>query len=138
MQNQKHYQKQWWQNKIAYQIYPKSFRDSNGDGIGDIVGIIEKLDYLKSLGIGLLWISPVYVSPCADQGYDISNYYEIDPMFGTMEDMQQLIEEANKREIKILMDLVVNHCSDEHEWFKKACLNPEGEYGNFPFSFLAK
>lgn len=130
-------EKKWWHNRIAYQIYPKSFRDSNGDGIGDIVGIIEKLDYLKSLGIGLLWISPVYVSPCADQGYDISNYYEIDPMFGTMEDMNKLLEEANKRDIKILMDLVVNHCSDEHEWFRKACLDPEGEYGKY-FYFAKK
>ena len=103
----------------------------------NIVGIIEKLDYLKSLGIGLLWISPVYVSPCADQGYDISNYYEIDPMFGTMEDMEKLLEEANKRDIKILMDLVVNHCSDEHEWFRKACLDPEGEYGKY-FYFAKK
>ncbi len=130
-------EKKWWHNKIAYQIYPKSFRDSNGDGIGDIVGIIEKLDYLKSLGIGLLWISPVYVSPCADQGYDIANYYDIDSMFGTMEDMDKLLEEANKRDIKILMDLVVNHCSDEHEWFKKACLDPEGEYGKY-FYFAKK
>ena len=124
-------EQKWWQDKIAYQIYPKSFRDSNGDGIGDIPGIIEKLDYLKSLGIGILWISPVYVSPCADQGYDIADYFQIDPMFGTMEDMERLLKEAEKRDIKILMDLVVNHCSDEHEWFRKACADPEGEYGKY-------
>lgn len=130
-------EKKWWHGKIAYQIYPKSFQDTNGDGIGDIPGIIKHLDYLKSLGIGILWISPVYVSPCADQGYDIADYYQIDPMFGTMEDMEQLIREAEKRNIKILMDLVVNHCSDEHEWFQKACADPEGEYGKY-FYFAKK
>lgn len=113
-------EKQWWQNRTAYQIYPKSFLDTNGDGIGDLPGIIEKLDYLKDLGIGILWISPVYVSPCADQGYDIADYYGIDPKFGTMEDMDRLLAEAKKRDIAVLMDLVVNHCSDEHEWFQKA------------------
>lgn len=130
-------EKKWWHNKIAYQIYPKSFQDTNGDGIGDIPGIIQHLDYLEKLGIGILWISPVYVSPCADQGYDIADYYQIDPMFGTMEDMELLIKEAEKRNIKILMDLVVNHCSDEHEWFKKACADPEGEYGKY-FYFAKK
>ena len=89
--------KKWWQDKIAYQIYPKSFQDTNGDGIGDIPGIIKRLDYLKKLGIGILWISPVYVSPCADQGYDIADYYAIDPMFGTMEDMEQLLKEAEEK-----------------------------------------
>lgn len=124
-------EEKWWHNKTAYQIYPKSFYDSNGDGIGDIRGIIEKLDYLKELGIGILWISPVYLSPCTDQGYDIADYYQIDPQFGTMEDMDALLSEAKKRGIHILMDLVVNHCSDEHQWFKKACEDPEGEYGKF-------
>lgn len=123
--------KEWWHGKVAYQIYPKSFSDSNGDGIGDLTGIMEKLDYLKELGIDLVWISPVYLSPCADQGYDIADYYEIDPVFGTMEDMDRLIEEAKKRGIGIVMDLVVNHCSDEHEWFRKACPDPEGEYGKY-------
>jgi oligo-1,6-glucosidase len=123
--------KEWWHGKTAYQIYPKSFYDSNHDGIGDIRGIVEKLDYLKELGIDLIWISPVYLSPCADQGYDISDYYQIDPVFGTMEDMDQLLEEAKKRGIGVVMDLVVNHCSDEHEWFKKACEDPEGEYGKY-------
>lgn len=122
-------ERKWWHGKTAYQIYPKSFYDSNGDGIGDLRGIIEKLDYLKELGIGILWISPVYVSPCADQGYDIADYYQIDPVFGTMEDMDLLLEEAKKRDIAVLMDLVVNHCSDEHEWFQKALKDPEGEYG---------
>lgn len=123
--------KEWWHGKTAYQIYPKSFCDSNGDGIGDIPGITGKLDYLKELGVDLVWISPVYLSPCADQGYDIADYYRIDPVFGTMEDMDRLLEEAKKRDIGVVMDLVVNHCSDEHEWFRKACADPEGEYGRY-------
>lgn len=121
----------WWHDKIAYQIYPKSFFDANGDGIGDLKGIIEKLDYLKELGVDIVWISPVYLSPCADQGYDIADYYQIDPMFGTMEDMDLLLAEAKKRDMGILMDLVVNHCSDEHEWFQKAIEDPDGEFGEF-------
>ena len=123
--------RKWWHDKVAYQIYPKSFYDSNGDGIGDIPGIISKLDYLADLGIDILWLSPCYQSPLADQGYDISDYYRIDPRFGTMEDMEKLIAEAKKRGICILMDLVVNHCSDEHEWFRKACEDPDGTYGNY-------
>ena len=124
-------ERKWWHNKVAYQIYPKSFYDSNGDGIGDIPGIIEKLDYLKELGVDIIWLSPVYRSPLADQGYDISDYYNIDPRFGTMEDMDRLLAEAAKRDLHIVMDLVVNHCSDEHEWFRRACEDPEGEYGRF-------
>lgn len=123
--------RKWWHDKVAYQIYPKSFCDSNGDGIGDIPGIISKLDYLQDLGVDIIWLSPCYPSPLADEGYDISDYYDIDPRFGTMADMEQLIEEAKKRNMYILMDLVVNHCSDEHEWFKKACEDPNGKYGNF-------
>lgn len=123
--------KKWWHDKVVYQIYPKSFYDSNGDGIGDIPGIISKLDYLKELGADILWLSPVYKSPLADQGYDIADYYAIDPRFGTMKDMDRLIAEAKKRDMYILMDLVVNHCSDEHEWFQKAVQDPEGKYGNF-------
>lgn len=123
--------RQWWHNKVAYQIYPKSFYDSNGDGIGDIQGILAKLDYLKELGVDLLWISPVYASPLADQGYDISDYYKIDPRFGTLEDMEELIRQAKERDMYILMDLVVNHCSDEHEWFRKACEDPDGKYGKY-------
>ena len=124
-------EKKWWQDKVAYQIYPKSFYDTNGDGIGDLPGIIEKLDYLKELGVDIVWLSPCYRSPLADQGYDISDYYDIDPRFGTMEDMDRLIAEAKKRDMYIVMDLVVNHCSDEHEWFKKACKDPYGKYGRF-------
>ena len=124
-------QKKWWHGKTAYQIYPKSFLDTNGDGIGDLRGIISKLDYLKDLGVDIVWLSPIYVSPLADQGYDIADYYNIDPRFGTMEDMDELLSEAKKRDMYILMDLVVNHCSDEHEWFKKACEDPDGPYGKF-------
>ena len=124
-------ERKWWHGKVAYQIYPRSFMDSNGDGIGDIPGIISKLDYLKDLGVDIVWISPIYPSPFADQGYDISDYYNIDPCFGTLEDMDTLLKEAQKRDMYILMDLVVNHCSDEHEWFEKACQDPDGEYGNF-------
>ena len=123
--------KKWWHDKVAYQIYPKSFCDANGDGIGDIRGIISKLDYLKELGVDIVWLSPSYPSPLADEGYDISDYYGIDPRFGTMEDMEELIAEANKRDMYILMDLVVNHCSDEHEWFRKACEDPDGKYGKY-------
>ncbi|WP_367565325.1 alpha-glucosidase [Lacrimispora sp.] len=123
--------KQWWHDKVAYQIYPKSFKDTNQDGVGDLRGVIEKLDYLKDLGVDILWLSPIYCSPLADQGYDISDYYNIDPRFGTMEDMDELIAEAKKRNMYILMDLVVNHCSDEHQWFQKAMKDPEGEYGKY-------
>ncbi|WP_252243265.1 MULTISPECIES: alpha-glucosidase [unclassified Clostridium] len=123
--------KKWWHDKVAYQIYPKSFNDSNGDGIGDLRGIINKLDYLKELGVDIIWISPVYCSPMVDQGYDISDYYNIDPRFGTMEDMDELLKEAKSRDMHILMDLVVNHCSDQHEWFKKAIADPDGEYANY-------
>ena len=123
--------RKWWHDKVAYQIYPKSFYDSNDDGIGDIPGIIRKLDYLKDLGIDIIWLSPVYRSPMADQGYDIADYYDIDPRYGTMENMEELLAEAKKRNMHILMDLVVNHCSDEHEWFQKALADPEGEYGDY-------
>ena len=123
--------RKWWHGKTAYQIYPKSFCDSNGDGIGDLRGVISKLDYLQALGIEIVWLSPVYRSPLADQGYDISDYYSIDPRFGTMADMDELIAEAKKRGISIVMDLVINHCSDEHAWFQKACADPEGEYGRY-------
>ena len=121
----------WWKDKVIYQIYPKSFNDSNDDGIGDLKGIIEKIDYLKGLGVDILWLSPCFKSPFADQGYDISDYYEIDPQFGSIEDMERLIEEAKKRDMYILLDLVVNHCSDEHEWFKQACEDPDGRYGKY-------
>ena len=111
---------QWWKERVVYQIYPRSFQDSNGDGIGDIPGIISRLDELKDLGIGIIWLSPVYKSPDADNGYDVSDYLDISPKFGTIADMEKLFAEATKRDIRIIMDLVVNHTSDEHEWFKKS------------------
>ena len=124
-------ERKWWHEKIAYQIYPKSFNDGNGDGIGDLRGIIEKLDYLKELGIDIVWISPIYQSPFVDQGYDISDYYKIAPEFGTMEEFDALLAEAKKRGIEIVMDLVINHCSDQHEWFQKALADPYGEYADY-------
>ena len=123
--------RKWWHDKVAYQIYPKSFRDTNGDGMGDLRGIISKLDYLKDLGIDIIWISPIYRSPFVDQGYDISDYYDIDPAFGTMEEFDELLAEAKKRDMHIVMDLVINHCSDKHEWFRKALKDPYGEYGDY-------
>ena len=123
--------KKWWQKEVGYQIYPRSFYDSNNDGIGDLNGITEKLDYLKNLGITLIWICPVYKSPMDDNGYDISDYYDINPEFGTKEDLERLIVEAEKRGIKIILDLVINHTSDEHEWFLEALKNPESKYRNY-------
>ena len=128
-------EKDWWKGKVAYQIYPKSFKDSKGDGVGDLKGITEKLDYLQDLGIDILWLSPIYKSPFIDQGYDISDYYAIDPLFGTMEDMEELIAEGKKRGISIIMDLVVNHCSSHHEWFQKALADPDGPYADY-FYFI--
>lgn len=123
--------KQWWKDAVVYQIYPKSFQDSNGDGIGDIRGIIQRLDYLKRLGVNVIWLCPVYCSPMDDGGYDISDYYHIHPMFGTDEDMDELIEKADRMGIKVLMDLVVNHTSDEHEWFQEALKNPDSKYADY-------
>ncbi len=123
--------KNWWKESIVYQIYPQSFKDSNGDGIGDIQGIIEKLDYLQNLGVNVLWISPICESPLDDNGYDIADYQAIHSRYGTMEDYERLLAEAHKRGIKILMDLVVNHTSDEHKWFlesKKSVDNPYRDY----------
>ena len=110
--------KAWWKEAVIYQIYPRSFADSNGDGIGDLNGITAHLDYLETLGIDVIWLSPVYKSPNDDNGYDISDYQDIDPLFGTLEDMDELLAEAHKRGLKIVMDLVVNHTSDEHAWFQ--------------------
>ena len=121
----------WWKQTVIYQIYPRSFCDSNGDGIGDLPGILSKLDYLEKLGIGAIWLSPVFCSPQDDNGYDISNYQDIDPIFGTLEDMDRLIAEAGKRGIRIILDLVLNHSSDEHRWFieaKKSRDNPYHDY----------
>lgn len=121
----------WWKNSVIYQIYPRSFADSNGDGIGDLQGIISKLDYLENLGINAIWLSPVCKSPQDDNGYDISDYQDIDPMFGTLEDMEQLIKEAEKHRIRIIMDLVLNHSSDEHRWFQEAKKSRENPYHDY-------
>lgn len=121
------------ENKVIYQIYPKSFKDTTGSGIGDLQGIISKLDYLKELGVDYIWLSPVCKSPQNDNGYDISNYYEIDEMFGTNKDYEQLIFEANKRNLKIMMDLVLNHTSSEHIWFKRALERDEKYYDYYIF-----
>ena len=123
--------RKWWHDKVAYQIYPKSFLDTNGDGIGDLRGIISKLDYLKELGIDIIWLSPIYKSPFVDQGYDISDYYKIAEEFGTMEEFDELLAEAKKRDMYIVMDLVVNHCSSEHEYFKAALADPDGPYADY-------
>ena len=122
---------EWWKKEVVYQIYPRSFCDSNHDGIGDIQGIISKLDYLKDLGVTMLWICPMYKSPLADNGYDISDYYDMLEDYGTMEDVDELIAEAKKRNIGILMDLVINHTSDEHAWFQEALKDPNSKYRNY-------
>ena len=123
--------KKWWKKEVGYQIYPRSFYDSNNDGIGDLNGITEKLDYLKNLGITLIWVCPIFKSPMDDNGYDISDYYDVNPEFGTKEDLEKLITEAEKRGIKVILDFVINHTSDEHEWFLEALKNPESKYRNY-------
>ena len=123
--------KKWWKKEVGYQIYPRSFYDSNNDGIGDLNGITEKLDYLKNLGITLIWVCPIFKSPMDDNGYDISDYYDVNPEFGTKEDLEKLIKEAERRGIKVILDLVINHTSDEHEWFLEALKNPESKYRNY-------
>ncbi len=107
-------EKRWWKEEVVYQIYPRSYKDNDNNGYGDIQGIISKLDYIKSLGATVIWLSPVYKSPDDDNGYDISNYYDINPKLGTLDDMKQLFKEAKKRDMKVIMDLVINHTSDEH------------------------
>ena len=121
----------WWKEAIIYQIYPRSFYDTNGDGIGDLRGIIEKLDYLENLGVTAIWMSPIYDSPNDDNGYDIRDYHKIMQEFGTMDDFDELLEKAHGKGMKVIMDLVINHTSDEHEWFQKALQDPDGEYGKF-------
>ena len=121
----------WWKKAVVYQVYPKSFQDSNGDGIGDLQGIISRLGYLEKLGIDAIWLSPVYQSPGVDNGYDISDYEAIDPQYGTMADMDELIKKAKEHHIRIVMDLVVNHTSDQHKWFiesRKSKDNPYRDY----------
>ena len=124
-------QKKWWKEAVVYQIYPRSFKDSDGDGVGDIKGIISKLDYIKSLGVDAVWLNPIYSSPNDDNGYDISNYREIMKDFGTMQDFDLLLKEMHKRGIKLIMDLVVNHSSDEHEWFKQSRSSRDNPYRNY-------
>ena len=121
----------WWKKAVVYQIYPKSFQDSDGDGIGDLQGIIKRLDYLETLGINAIWLSPVFKSPQADNGYDISDYRDIDPTFGSLDDMEELINEAKKHNIRIMMDLVLNHSSNEHRWFKEAKKSKDNPYHNY-------
>ncbi|MGV2966294.1 glycoside hydrolase family 13 protein [Paenibacillus sp. AGC30] len=123
--------KKWWKETVVYQIYPRSFQDRNGDGIGDLEGIVSRLDYLQQLGIGAIWLSPVCKSPQDDYGYDISDYQDIDPMFGSLEDMETLILEAKKRDIRIIMDLVLNHTSDEHPWFQEAKKGKDNPYHDY-------
>ena len=119
---------EWWKKSVVYQIYVKSFQDSNNDGIGDLQGIVSRLDYLEKLGVDVLWLTPIYKSP---DDYDISDYYQIQPEFGTMEEFDELLAEAKKRDMHIIMDLVINHCSDKHEWFQKALADPDGPYADY-------
>lgn len=121
----------WWKKSVVYQIYPKSFNDTTGDGLGDLQGIIEKLDYLKALGIDVIWLTPIYKSPQRDNGYDISDYFAIQEEYGTMEDFDRLLEEAHSRGIKLIMDIVVNHTSTENEWFKKSRESKDNPYRDF-------
>src|SRR2546422_6029738 len=121
----------WWQTGVIYQIYPRSFQDSNGDGVGDLPGIITRLDYLQWLGVAAIWISPIYPSPMADFGYDVSNYTEIHPLLGTLKDFDRLIAEAHRRGLRVLLDYVPNHTSDQHPWFVESRLsrdNPKREW----------
>ena len=121
-------QKAWWKEAVVYQIYPRSFMDSNGDGIGDLQGIIKKLDYIKNLGITVIWVSPIYKSPNKDNGYDISDYHDIMDEFGTMEDFDELLKEIHQRGMKLVMDLVVNHTSDQHKWFLESRKSKDNKY----------
>ena len=123
--------KKWWKEAVVYQIYPRSFMDSNGDGIGDLNGITSRLDYLKDLGVDVIWLSPVYQSPNDDNGYDISDYQAIMQEFGTMEDFDRMLSEMHKRGIKLVMDLVVNHTSDEHKWFVESRKSKENPYRDY-------
>lgn len=122
---------EWWKKSVVYQIYIKSFQDSNNDGIGDLQGIISRLDYLKKLGVDVLWLTPIYKSPNDDNGYDISDYYQIQPEFGTMDDFEELLEKAHQRQIKIILDVVFNHTSDEHHWFKESQSSKENRYRDY-------
>jgi len=124
-------QQPWWKKSVVYQIYPKSFNDTTGSGTGDIQGIIQKLDYLSELGVDVVWLTPVYKSPQRDNGYDISDYFDIHEEYGTMDDFDELLEEAHKRDIKIIMDIVVNHTSTEHEWFQESKKSKDNPYRDY-------
>jgi len=126
-------ERKWWKEEVIYQIYPRSFNDSTGNGIGDIQGIIEKLDYIKNLGVDIIWLSPIYASPNDDNGYDISDYYSIHPEFGTMEDFDQLLEAIHARGLRLIMDVVFNHSSDEHDWFTKSKASKDNPYRDYYF-----
>lgn len=121
----------WKKEGIVYEIYVQSFNDSNNDGIGDIRGIIQKLDYLKDLGVNILWLTPIFESPLVDNGYDIADYRKINPQYGTMDDVDEMIEKAHEKGLKIVMDLVVNHTSDKHEWFEKSKQSRDNEYSDY-------
>jgi alpha-glucosidase len=121
----------WWKNAVIYEIYPRSFQDTNGDGVGDLIGITERLDYLKELGVDAVWLTPVYPSPNVDFGYDISDYTNIDPEYGTLADFDRLVAEAKKRHIRILMDMVMNHTSDKHEWFVQSRSSRDNPYRDY-------
>lgn len=122
---------EWWRRSTVYQVYPKSFKDTTGSGTGDIRGLTEKLDYLQELGIDIVWLQPVYVSPGHDNGYDVADYERINPEFGTMEDFDELVAELHRREMKLMTDIVVNHTSTEHEWFKQAISSRDNHYRNY-------
>ena len=121
----------WYKDAVFYEVYVRAYFDSNNDGHGDIRGLVSKLDYLKELGIDCLWLLPIYPSPLKDDGYDISNYYDIHPDYGTLNDFQELIEEAHKRDLRIVMDLVLNHTSDQHPWFRAALANPDSKFRDY-------
>ncbi len=123
--------RKWWKEAVVYQIYPRSFKDSDGDGIGDLKGILSKLDYIKSLGVDAVWLNPIYSSPNDDNGYDVSDYRNIMKDFGTMDDFDALLKAMHERKIKLVMDIVVNHSSDEHEWFKQSRSSRDNPYRNY-------
>ena len=123
--------KDWWKSAVVYQIYPRSFQDTTGSGVGDIPGIIQRLDYLQTLGVDVLWLSPVFASPQVDNGYDISDYQDIDPLFGTLDDLRTLIREGKRRGIGVMLDLVLNHSSDQHRWFQQARQSRDNPYHDY-------
>ena len=123
--------KNWWKEAVVYQIYPKSFQDSNDDGIGDLQGIIQRLDYIKELGADVIWLNPIYQSPQVDNGYDISDYQSVNPDFGSLEDFKELLEETHRRKMKLILDMVLNHTSDEHIWFQESRKSKENPYRDY-------